>query len=87
MNYCPPNEAGRRAWQEAVKSLRSNQAFRSFLESVKVQLDGLDRINRVVGQENKVSGAEALARLLEEVTACWESRADRDEGERQDSEG
>jgi hypothetical protein len=70
-----------------VKSLRSNQAFRNFLESVQTQLHGLDKINRMVGQENKVSGAEALASLIEEVTACWESRADRDDTERQDSEG
>lgn len=85
--FCPAdNERGER-WRQAVRSLKGQPAFRVLLDSVKDLQDRLDETNRIVGQENKVSGAFVLAELRKDVTACWESRADRDSNEGQDSEG
>jgi hypothetical protein len=74
-------------WTESCRALMRNDAYKVHLRYIKAVLEQLDTANRIVGQENKVGGAQVLATYLKEVAACCVPEADRNRTNESGTEG
>jgi hypothetical protein len=71
----PRNERELRRVRGAFDALRHDSNFQEIMGWIKNERDKLDSGNRIVGQENKISGAYALSMILDEHDASGERRA------------
>ena len=55
---------------EAMRSLQGSPKFQVFLDWIRNERDARDAENRVPGQENKTSEAQALTKILNTVEAA-----------------
>jgi hypothetical protein len=85
--FRPHKAAELEEWVESCRALARNPAYAVHKQHIERTLEQLDTANRIVGQENKVSGAQVLAAYLEEVAACCVPEADRNRTNESGTEG
>lgn len=74
----PVDEKERAKLIEYLRTRKADEAFKGILVKwFKTQLEMMDQQNRVIGSENKVSGAQVLAYILETIAASQAPTTDR----------
>lgn len=74
----PLDQKDRDRLVEYLRTRKADPAFTDiFIKWIKTQLAMMDQQNRLIGSENKVSGAQVLAYILETVAASQAPTTDR----------